>query len=184
MDKIFTLKNYKIASLLFSFLFLFFGIFKVHDASKFLIDVRQDPSISALTIGIIFLIISVVIYFELGIDLFNLNAVRIKSIKNDSLCVQIERSCILVHFNRLEEIEKKSDVVVVLPANEYFDDECISDKKSSLGAYIDKNFKNQIDEFQKTVRSILTEKPYPNTLQKKRKMKHYKVRMELALVFY
>lgn len=168
MDKIFTLKNYKIASLLFSFLFLFLGIFKVNDATKFLIDVRQSPSILAVIIGSVFLIISVIIYFELGIDLFNLNAVKIKRLKNDSLCVQVERSCILVHFNKLEEIDKKSDVVVVLPANEYFDDECIRDKKSSLGAYIDKNFKNQIDEFQKTVRDVLAEKSFPCVLQKKK----------------
>lgn len=168
MDKIFTLKNYKIASLIFSFLFLFFGIFKVNDASKFLIDIRQNVSIPALIIGSVFLVISVVIYFELGVDLFNLNAVKIKCLKNDGLCVQIERSCIFVHFNRLEEVDKKSDVVVVLPANEYFDDECIRDKKSSLGAYIDKNFKNQIDEFQKSVRHVLAEKSFPSTLQKKK----------------
>lgn len=168
MDKIFTLKNYKIASLNFAFLFLFFSIFKVNDFTKFSIEALPTPNIPALLIGVVLLALSIIIYFEVGIDIFNLNPVKIKSLKNESLSVKINRACIIVHFCKIEEVEKKEDAVIVLPANEYFDDDCIKDKKSSLGAYVDKYFKNQIREFQKVVSKELSEKNLPFTGQNKK----------------
>lgn len=168
MDKIFTLKNYKIASLIFAFLFLFFGTFKVVDITKFSVEALPAPNAPALIIGIILLAVSIIIYFEVGIDIFNLNKVKIISIKNDVLSVKIERACINIHFCKIEDVEKKDDTVVVLPANEYFDDECIKDKKSSLGAYVDKYFKNQIPEFQRIVAEELSNKNVPMTKQNKK----------------
>lgn len=168
MDKIFTLKNYKVASLIFAFLFLFFGIFKVNDITKFSIEALPNLNFPAILMGIVFLALSIIIYFELGIDIFNLNNIKIKNLKNDRLSVQIERACMIVHFCKIEEVEKKMDAVVVLPANEYFDDECIKDKKSSLGAYIDKYFKNQISEFQAAVSKELHEKNVPFIKQNKK----------------
>jgi O-acetyl-ADP-ribose deacetylase (regulator of RNase III) len=168
MDKIFTLKNYKIVSLILAFLFLFFGIFKVIDITKFSIEALPTPNIPALIIGIVFLAVSIIIYFEVGIDIFNLNTIKIKSLKSDGLSVKIERACINILFCKIEEVEKKDDAVVVLPANEYFDDECIKDQKSSLGAYVDKHFKNQISEFQKIVADELSRKNVPMTEQNKK----------------
>lgn len=163
MEKIFTLKNYKIASLIFAFLFLFFGIFKVNDIAKFSIEALPTPNVPALIIGTVLLAMSIIIYFEVGIDIFNLNTVKIRNLKNDILSVKIERACINIHFCKIEEVEKIDDAVVVLPANEYFDDDCIKDKKSSLGAYVDKYFKNQISEFQKVVSNELSAKNVPAT---------------------
>ena len=45
--------------------------------------------------------------------------------------------------------------MVVLPANEYFDDECIHDSKSSLGAYVQSVFPNQANEVQKLIKENL-----------------------------
>jgi hypothetical protein len=168
MDKIFTLKNYKIASLIFAFLFLFFGVFKVNDISKFSMEVLLHPSIVSLTIGFIFLIISIALYLEIGIDLFSLNRVHIKRLKDDSLCTRIGKTNLIVHFDKLQEISKKENSVVVLPANEYFDDECINDRKSSLGAYIDKYFRNHLNEFQNLVSLKLTQNCYVSNLHKKK----------------
>jgi len=36
---------------------------------------------------------------------------------------------------------------MVLPCNEYFDDRCAYDTKSSLGAYVNKMFEREVDEF-------------------------------------
>lgn len=168
MENIFTLKNYKIASLIFAFLFLFFGIFKVIDITKFSVEALPTLNFPALIIGIVFLTVSIINYFEIGIDIFNLNTIKIKTLKNDGLSVKIERACINILFCKIEEVEKKDDAVVVLPANEYFDDECIMDKKSSLGAYVDKYFKNQISEFQKIVADELSNKNAPITGQNKK----------------
>jgi hypothetical protein len=36
---------------------------------------------------------------------------------------------------------------VILPCNEYFDDECTRDTRSSLGAYVNKAFPGRVDDF-------------------------------------
>jgi len=45
--------------------------------------------------------------------------------------------------------------MVVLPANEYFDDECIFDSKSALGAYVQSVFPNQAAEIQQLIQTKL-----------------------------
>ena len=48
---------------------------------------------------------------------------------------------------RLEDYPPESTTVVVLPCNEYFDDECTYDRNSALGAYVNNVFKGQVDAF-------------------------------------
>lgn len=48
---------------------------------------------------------------------------------------------------RLEEYPVGRSTVVVLPCNEYFDDECAYDSNSALGAYVNKVFHGQVDAF-------------------------------------
>lgn len=51
------------------------------------------------------------------------------------------------------------DSVVALPANEYFDDECVADVKSSLGAYVQHHFKDSLDEFLSAIEVELADLP-------------------------
>jgi O-acetyl-ADP-ribose deacetylase (regulator of RNase III) len=168
MEKIFTLKNYKIASLIFAFLFLFFSVFKVIDISKLAIEILPRPYIIGLCIGAILLILSLFLYLEIGIDLFSLSRIKISKLKNDGICTEIGKTNLTIHFDKLEDISKAENSVVVLPANEYFDDECIKDCKSVLGCYIDKYFRNQLDQFQTLVNEKLNHSGYESTLQKKK----------------
>jgi hypothetical protein len=48
---------------------------------------------------------------------------------------------------------------VALPANEYFDDECISDLNSSLGAFIQHHFKDRVDDLIQEVQNKLIDVP-------------------------
>lgn len=48
---------------------------------------------------------------------------------------------------RLEEWVLDPGTTVVLPCNEYFDDQCVGDTKSALGAYVNKMFEGQVDSF-------------------------------------
>jgi CAP12/Pycsar effector protein, TIR domain len=54
---------------------------------------------------------------------------------------------IRVANGRIEECPIESKTVVVLPCNEYFDDECARDTRSALGAYVNKMFAGRVDEF-------------------------------------
>jgi hypothetical protein len=48
---------------------------------------------------------------------------------------------------RVEDYAADTRTVIVLPCNEYFDDECAADTKSALGAYVNKVFDGQVQAF-------------------------------------
>ena len=57
-----------------------------------------------------------------------------------------------VTFGRIEECESEgAGSVVALPANEFFDDECMTDPRSALGAFAHKHFAERSDELRKLV---------------------------------
>src|SRR5580692_8925593 len=53
----------------------------------------------------------------------------------------------------LQNFSPDTDTVMVLPSNEYFDDECASDTKSSLGAYVKWAFDGQVEAFISLIRA-------------------------------
>jgi hypothetical protein len=48
---------------------------------------------------------------------------------------------------RLEDHTKDPHTAIVLPCNEYFDDKCVDDTRSALGAYVTSIFQGQIPQF-------------------------------------
>jgi len=48
---------------------------------------------------------------------------------------------------RIEDYPADPKTAVILPCNEYFDDECTRDTRSSLGAYVNKAFPGRVDDF-------------------------------------
>jgi CAP12/Pycsar effector protein, TIR domain/Thoeris protein ThsA, Macro domain len=62
---------------------------------------------------------------------------------------------IFVESGRIENYSAQ-DHVVALPANEYFDDECIADVRSALGAYVQRHFADSQDAFRRAVAVELT----------------------------
>jgi hypothetical protein len=59
---------------------------------------------------------------------------------------------------RLEEYPREAGTVIVLPCNEYFDDQCASDSKSALGAYVNRVFNGQVSELVSLVRTAAGKK--------------------------
>lgn len=53
---------------------------------------------------------------------------------------------------RIEEFPTTAQTVVVLPCNEYFDDQCAYDTRSALGAYVNKVFPGKTGDFVSLVR--------------------------------
>jgi O-acetyl-ADP-ribose deacetylase (regulator of RNase III) len=74
---------------------------------------------------------------------------------------RIEHADVYVEIGRIEDYVSTGRSVVALPANEYFDDECVSDVKSALGAYVDAHFKDSVlrflEEIQTELRGIPSE---------------------------
>lgn len=64
---------------------------------------------------------------------------------------------------RLEKFVLDPGTVVVLPCNEYFDDRCVGDTKSALGAYVNKVFEGQVKEFISLVQDECARRFAPGT---------------------
>jgi hypothetical protein len=71
---------------------------------------------------------------------------RVKQSK-DALSVLVNNCEIRVVEGRLEDYVPGPGTAIVLPCNEYFDDKCVADSKSVLGAYVSRNFEGQVEEF-------------------------------------
>jgi O-acetyl-ADP-ribose deacetylase (regulator of RNase III) len=74
--------------------------------------------------------------------------------------LRLGRTNVQVELGRIQDYRPEdSRTVVALPANEYFDDECITDTNSSLGAFVQHHFADRVDEFVQHVQAELVELP-------------------------
>jgi len=73
----------------------------------------------------------------------------------EPVTLTLGRAEVLIETGRIQNYQSAdSGAVIALPANEYFDDEWILDTSSSVGAFIQKHFKDNIPDF---VRHVKTE---------------------------
>jgi hypothetical protein len=68
---------------------------------------------------------------------------------------------------RLEDYTKDPNIAVVLPCNEYFDDECVDDPKSALGAYVNSTFQGQVPQFVSLMKDECRKRLGPGSKQPK-----------------
>jgi O-acetyl-ADP-ribose deacetylase (regulator of RNase III) len=69
---------------------------------------------------------------------------------------RIAQATVHVEVGLIEEYESDdARTVVALPANEYFDDECVADVNSALGAYVDRHFKDTLPAFLDEIHAAL-----------------------------
>ncbi len=66
---------------------------------------------------------------------------------------------------RIQDHPLDSSTAVVLPCNEYFDDECAGDTKSALGAYVNRTFEGQVQAFVSLVKDECKRKLRPTTVE-------------------
>lgn len=86
-----------------------------------------------------------------------INKIQIKSTK---LQCYLGAMKVQVSLGRIQDFDCTSnDCLVALPANEYFDDECIHDSRSALGAFMQHHFNNSISDIQALVKDALENEP-------------------------
>jgi O-acetyl-ADP-ribose deacetylase (regulator of RNase III) len=74
--------------------------------------------------------------------------------------VVVARSTVRIIYGRIQDAStSEASAAVVLPANEFFDDECIRDNRSALGAYMLTHFPGQIETIQHKVKTALQDRP-------------------------
>jgi O-acetyl-ADP-ribose deacetylase (regulator of RNase III) len=78
----------------------------------------------------------------------------------ETVSLMLGRADVFIEVGRIQNYQSAdSRAVVGLPANEYFDDECISDSHSSLGAFVQHHFEGGIADFVSQVRRELIDVP-------------------------
>ncbi|MHB8119659.1 MAG: TIR domain-containing protein [Methanothrix sp.] len=70
----------------------------------------------------------------------------------DGFRTSFRRTELQVKFGRIEKSEaRETGSAVALPATEFFDDDCASDQRSALGAYLNLAFPGKLAEVQRTI---------------------------------
>jgi len=78
----------------------------------------------------------------------------------DSVGIAIGGNVLQVRLGRIETaVTNPSASLVVLPANEYFDDQCVNDARSALGAFVQTVFPGRAPEFERAVAEKLRDLP-------------------------
>ena len=75
--------------------------------------------------------------------------------RDGNLSATINGCEIMAAAGRIEDFRAPVQTVIVLPCNEYFDDQCAYDTRSALGAYVNKVFPGKTDESSRGKLTIL-----------------------------
>jgi hypothetical protein len=95
-----------------------------------------------------------------------LDLTRVKE-SNGVMWTTVSGCEIRVVEGRVQDYAHEPGTTTVLPCNEYFDDRCVGDTKSALGAYVNRVFEGQIDAFISLVKDECKKKLGPGVMQQK-----------------
>jgi len=95
-----------------------------------------------------------------------LDFTRVKE-NNGELWTTVSGCEIRVVDGLLQEFTSEAGTAIVLPCNEYFDDRCAGDVKSALGAYVNRAFEGQVEEFISLVKDECRSRLGPGSMQQK-----------------
>ncbi len=131
----------------FSFVLIIIACLKIEFVDYKLKSISaQNPNIALLSIGVVILIIVLIAHF------FELKKIKIKRLLkkiDKGFRIAIGNCQLNIIFDDIKKINC-SDLqsAVILPTNDSFDDECINDPKSSLGAFFQEHFPKGIKDIQ------------------------------------
>lgn len=155
MFKFFEKQSYLVILLVIGSLIIILSVFDVKDFSKLQVEPRTTIVWLGVLIGVVLTAFALFFY---GQDRLTLGWFKSASVlmKDGQLKANCKNSQINLIFGEIQEVANNMPgSLVVLPANEYFDDECIHDVKSALGAYVQSVFPNQANEVQKLIKENL-----------------------------
>lgn len=155
MFKFFEKQSYLVILLVIGSLIIILSVFDVKDFSTLQVEPRTTIVWLGVLIGVVLTAFALFFY---GQDRLTLGWFKSASVlmKDGQLQANCKNSQINLIFGEIQEVANNMPgSLVVLPANEYFDDECIHDVKSALGAYVQSVFPNQTKEVQKLIKENL-----------------------------
>jgi len=143
----------------FGFLLVLAGLFEVKDLSKFEVTGRSEVLLVSLVIGVLLTTTAVFLHLLASESFLSPRLSRVKK-TDQGYAITKGRTRIRVLFGRIEEFECSStDCLVVLPASEFFDDDCINDTRSAMGAFVQRHFGADVKRLQGIVTRQLSDRP-------------------------
>ena len=143
--------------------------FDVTDIAKLQISRTNNPIYPTYILGVVLILIAISLYIieeDLLTILFSRNTLGWtklgKVIKLEKgFGAKFRESEVNIIFGRIESLENSDfeRTLIVLPANEFFDEDCIKDKRSSLGAFIQEKYPNQTEKIQLLIKEKLETLP-------------------------
>jgi hypothetical protein len=141
----------------------------------YLLTSHQPTTLLPVVIGILLLLLSAVAFGltvlskrskYAGEDAVGVDLTRVKE-SNGALWTTVGGSEIRVVEGRIEDQAGGEGIAIALPCNEYFDDRCVGDTKSALGAYVNRAFEGQCGEFISLMKDECSRKLGPGVEQQK-----------------
>jgi O-acetyl-ADP-ribose deacetylase (regulator of RNase III) len=87
------------------------------------------------------------------------------------ISIQLGRANVHVEVGRIQDYQPvDARMVIALAANEYFDDHCISDRNSALGAFVQQHFSSSVADFVEKVHAELVDVPSQPVPRTERRM--------------
>ncbi len=129
-------------------LFILLSMFSVKDITKLDVTFVTPIRLAPLFTGIVFVVLSILWHRgpHLTVPLSLTALTKVKSTSH-GFQINIGHANIEVCFGQIQELYyKESTALVALPANDLFDDKCIHDARSALGAFVNHIFPNQVHE--------------------------------------
>ncbi len=128
------------------------GLFQVDDITKLAVSPLTQPLYLSVILGVLLTATGVGLYAVTNLSFTTFSISNVKRLPNG---YSIEHSGFVLNvlLGRIESIEcSDNDCMIALPANEFFDDECITDVRSALGAYMQHHFKDNIPKIEAVVK--------------------------------
>ncbi|WP_420552362.1 macro domain-containing protein [Tenacibaculum aiptasiae] len=146
-------QKYNVILLILGVILILVSFFGEINFSEFEFKISEKPQYVLIVFGGMLIFLSVVFtVIQENIFIKPSEKARIEKVKKGLYSVIFDKSKINLKYGRIEECDcEYDDTAIVLPANEFFDDECIRDKKSALGSFIQKHFPNQEDKFEELI---------------------------------
>lgn len=144
----------------FGCLLILFGLFKIDDITKLAVSPLSQPLYTSISLGIFMIVIGVALHIATNLTTSTFSISNVKRLPN-GYSITHGSFALNVLFGKIETIDGFDDEsMIALPANEFFDDECINDARSALGAYMKFHFKDNIPKIQSLVKKLLREETF------------------------
>jgi len=144
---------------IFGCFLILFGFFQIDDITKLAVSPLARPLYPSIVCGVLLMIIGVALHVSTHLSFSTFSISNVKRLPS-GFSITHGSFVVNVLLGKIETVDcSDEECMIALPANEFFDDECINDVRSALGAYMKFHFKDSIPKIESLVKKLLRDEP-------------------------